>query len=291
VKIHAFPDSERLARRVAKVIRAPFAPIAVHRFPDGETLVRVARPAGRQAIVMRSLDNPNAKIVEVLLAADALRQAGARSVVLVCPYLSYMRQDKVFRAGEPVSQLVIGRILGASFDRVITVEPHLHRARSLANVFRCPAESLSPAAAIAQWIRDEGIDGYVAVGPDRESGRLVGEIADLAGLASVVGVKHRLADRTVMVKFRRRVRAPGAVIVDDIASSGSTLVAVIEALHRMHIHLIYVVVVHALFERGAMARIRDAGAHRMVSCDTISHSTNGIEIAPLLAKALIGLKG
>ena len=87
----------------------------------------------------------------------------------------------------------------------------------------------------------------MVVGPDRESARLVDEVAvaDLADLASVVGVRHRLAG-TVIVKFRRRMKAPGTIIIDDIASSGSTPVAVIRALHLMHIHLIDVVVVHAL---------------------------------------------
>ena len=120
-------------------------------FPDRETLVRVSRPVGRQAVLVRSLDEPNVKVFEVLLAADALRRAGARSLTLVCPYLSYMRQDKVFRAGEPISQLVVGRLLSTGFDRVITLEPHLHRVRNLGQVFQCRAESLSAAPLIARW--------------------------------------------------------------------------------------------------------------------------------------------
>jgi ribose-phosphate pyrophosphokinase len=289
VKIHAFPDGEHLARRVARDARTDFALMAVHRFPDGESLVRVSRPVGRQAVVVRSLDDPNAKIIEVLLAADALRRAGARSVVLVCPYLPYMRQDKVFRAGEPVSQRVIAGLLGASFDRVITLEAHLHRTRRLADVFRCPAESLSAAPAIAEWIQDGNRAGCVVVGPDRESAGLVTEVANLAGLTSMVGVKRRLADRSVRISFRRGVKAAGAIVVDDIASSGATLTAVVRSLRGMRIRSVDVVVAHALFEPGALTRIRAAGARRIISCDTIAHSTNGIEIAPLLAKALTGV--
>jgi ribose-phosphate pyrophosphokinase len=283
VKIHAFPDSEDLARRVAKLLRASFALIGVHKFPDRETLVRVARLPGRQAVIVRSLDDPNTKIIEVLLAVDALRRAGARSVVLICPYLSYMRQDKVFRAGEPISQRVIAKLLGANFDRVITLEPHLHRTRRLSDVFPCPAQSLSAAPAIAAWIRAMGLNEYVVVGPDSESAGLVTAVAKLAGLTSIVGVKRRTADRSVTVTFRRGVKASGAVIVDDIASSGTTLAATIRELHRMRIRIVDVIVVHALFETGAVARIRAAGARRIVSCDTLSHSTNDIEIAPLLA--------
>ena len=286
--IHAFIDSEHLARRMAKVGRAGFAPIAAHQFPDRETLVRVRRPAGREAALVRSLDDPNRKLVEILLAADALRRAGARSVALVCPYLSYMRQDKVFRPGESLSQSVIGRVLSGSFDRVITVEAHLHRIHNLAAVFQCEAQSLSAAAAIAAWIRKTAHEGCIIVGPDRESGRLVSEVAQLTGLESMVAIKKRLHDRSVKVSFRRAPNASRAIIVDDVASSGATLAAAVRALRRMRIEPIDVVVVHALFERGAIARIREAGARRIVSCDTIAHSTNAIDTATLLAEALTG---
>jgi ribose-phosphate pyrophosphokinase len=106
----------------------------VHRFPDRESLVRVWGQAGAPAIVMRSLDDPNAKLVEVLLAADALRRAGASRVTLVAPYLAYKRQDRVFQAGEPISQRVVGELLARAFVRGVTVEAHLHRVASLAEV-------------------------------------------------------------------------------------------------------------------------------------------------------------
>lgn len=284
--IYAFADSEGLARRVARIAKAHCITLAVHRFPDGETLLRVARPSGRRAIVLRSLDDPNPKLMEVLQAADALRRAGARRVVLVSPYLPYMRQDKVFHAGEPISQRVIGQILSTGFDRVIALEPHLHRTRRLASVFPCGAEALSAAPAIARWIRDRGHEGWVVAGPDRESGATVNEVAKLAGLDSIVGVKQRLGDRSVRVSFRRRVEARGAVIVDDIASSGTTLAEAVKALRRNGIRSVEVVVAHALFERGAIARIRAAGARRIVSCDSIEHSTNAIEIAAILVEAI-----
>jgi ribose-phosphate pyrophosphokinase len=286
VTIHTFSDSENLGRRLATINRTSLAPIALHTFPDRETLVRVRRPAGRQAVVLRSLDDPNRKLLEVLLAADALRRAGASTVTLVCPYLSYMRQDRVFHPGEPISQRVVAGLLSGSFDRVVTLQAHLHRIATLAAVFQCPAQSLSAAPAIAAWVTRQARDGYLVIGPDRESGRLVKEVAGLTGLRAMVGVKQRLRDRSVKVAFARLPKATGAIIVDDIASSGATIAAVIQALRPMGIGNVDVVVVHALFERGAITRIRGAGARRIVSCDTIVHPTNAIEIAPLLAETL-----
>ena len=115
-RLHVFADTMRFGRALARASGRTYTAVRVHRFPDGESLVRVAPPT-RHAILVRSLHEPNAKLVEVLLAADALRRAGARRVTLVSPYLPYMRQDAVFAPGEPISQRVIGRLARARVRR------------------------------------------------------------------------------------------------------------------------------------------------------------------------------
>ncbi|MFZ0888948.1 MAG: ribose-phosphate pyrophosphokinase-like domain-containing protein, partial [Candidatus Binataceae bacterium] len=151
-RLYAFEDSARFARAIARAIGAQVMAARVHRFPDRETIVRIPAPASREAILVRSLNDPNRKLVETILAADALRRAGARRVTLIAPYLPYMRQDAVFHPGEPLSQRVIGIILGASFERVLTLEAHLHRIARLGDVIPGDARSLSAAPAIAAWI-------------------------------------------------------------------------------------------------------------------------------------------
>jgi ribose-phosphate pyrophosphokinase len=130
-RIHAFADTAQFARQLARAVQGDYAQVTVHRFPDGESLVRIQPPAGVHAVLVRSLHHPNAKLVETLLAADALRRAGAQCVTLIAPYLPYMRQDTVFTPGEPISQRVVGTCLGRAFDRVVTVEAHLHRVHHL----------------------------------------------------------------------------------------------------------------------------------------------------------------
>ncbi len=266
-------------------MRAKVAAIKTHRFPDGETLVRVATPAAPHAVLIRSLNDPNDKLVETMLAADALRRAGAARVTLVAPYLPYMRQDAVFHPGEPVSQLVLGAMLGRAFDAVLTIDPHLHRVKSLAEVIPCVARSISAAPAVARWIRNLGAD-CIVVGPDEESREFARPTAEMAGRRWVVGEKTRLGDRKVKVKFGSEVAAAHAVLVDDIASSGVTLAAAASALKRAGVRTIDTVVVHAIFAPGAIWLIHHAGVRRIVSCDTIAHPSNAIATAPLIAAAL-----
>jgi ribose-phosphate pyrophosphokinase len=262
--------------------------LELHRFPDGESLVR-ARVGAREAIVVRSLHDPDAKLVQLLLAADALRRAGARRVLLVAPYLAYMRQDRVFRVGEPVSQRVVARLLAGAFDRVLTVEAHLHRTRRLADVFPCPARSLSAAPLVARWCLARPALKLV-VGPDEESAPWVRAVARRAGLPWAVGRKRRLGDRRVRLELPETPDLPDSarcLVVDDVASTGGTLAALARLLRGRGVGHVDAFVVHALFAPGALRRVRAAGIERVASCDTVAHATNRIGVAPLLAGALM----
>ncbi len=285
--VYAFADSIAFARRLARSMRLPLERLREHRFPDRESLVRVRAPAAREATLVRSFDDPDSKLFEVLLAADALRRAGARRITLVAPYLSYMRQDKVFEPGEPVSQRVLGAILGAAFDRVLTLEAHLHRVHKLAEVIPCRARSLSAAPALAQWVRAHA-RGALVVGPDAESMPWVREIGRAAGANWIVGHKQRLGDRTVHIHLEDLPAARRAVVIDDIASSGASLAGAARALRERGIVRVDAIVVHAIFAPGAIPLIRRAGVRRILSCDTIPHPTNAIRCAPLVAGALRG---
>jgi ribose-phosphate pyrophosphokinase len=284
-RVHVFADSAAFGRALARHLRVGYTGIGVHRFPDGESLVRVRPPAGAHAIVVRSLHDPNSKLVETVLAADALRRAGAGRVTLVAPYLPYMRQDKVFAAGEPVSQRVVGAWLGRSFDAVLTLEAHLHRVHTLAAVVPGRADSLSAAPALAAWLQGLRSQSLV-VGPDEESRPWIEAIARRARLPWIVCSKQRFGDRSVRVVLPALPACRRAVIVDDIASSGATVAAVARALRHAGVATVDAIVVHAIFSPGALARMRRAGVRRTVSCDTIAHPTNAIHTAGLLARGV-----
>lgn len=283
--LHAFADALPLARPLAEALRWPLVEVAVHRFPDGESRVRVRARPGEAAVLLRSLHDPNAKLVEVLLAADALRRAGAGPVALVAPYLGYMRQDAVFEPGDAVSQRVVARLLGDGFDRLWCVEPHLHRVKTLAELFACPAEAVPAAPALAGWLR--GATGTLLVGPDEESEPWLRELARLSGLPACVADKRRRGDRDVEVALPALARGVSrAVLVDDIVSSGATLAALARALRAAGLARIEAVVVHALFAPGAREALEAAGVSDVASTDTVPHPSNRISVAPLLAAAL-----
>jgi ribose-phosphate pyrophosphokinase len=179
---------------------------------------------------------------------------------------------------------VIGACLARAFDRVLTLEAHLHRTRALGDVVR-GGRSLTAAPALAAWLR-RAAPGALIVGPDEEAAAWVRVIAHAARAPWVVGRKHRLGDDRVRIRFPKLPPAGRAVVVDDIASSGGTLATAARALHRAGVARVDALVVHPIFARGALVRIRRAGVRRIFSCDTVPHPTNAIPSAPLLAAGL-----
>lgn len=287
--LHAFPDEHAPAQRLADALGLELALIETHVFPDGEVLPRV--PAGAAtALIYRSLNRPNGKLVELLLAADALRRNGTKRLVLAAPYLPYMRQDKAFQAGEPVSQEVIAGLLDQSFDRIVTVDPHLHRTHSLSDIFSKASTTLLHAAdALVPFLRTSQLDpNTIVAGPDQESAPWVRRIAEPLGLKEIVLTKRRRGDRNVEISAPAGLDIAGrsALLVDDICSTGSTLCAATRALRSAGSPSVTVFVTHALCGEDVLDRLREAGAERLISSDSCVHRTNAINLAPILAAAL-----
>ena len=164
-----FDDYAAPAERLAAALGVRSARVAAHRFPDGESRVTVPLPLPERVAICRSLDHPNDKLVEVILAAETAREHGARSLALVAPYLCYQRQDVAFAPGEAVSQRIVGRLLAGRFDAVVAVDPHLHRVATLAEAVPAKAAvALSAASLFGDFLR-ERVPGALLVGPDEES--------------------------------------------------------------------------------------------------------------------------
>ena len=285
--LFAFTETADGARRLADELAVPCHSVATHRFPDGESLVRVAPDAARTAVLYRSLDHPDAKIVELLLAASALRDNGVRRIALVAPYLAYMRQDIAFHPGEAVSQRVIGALLARHFECVLTIDPHLHRIQSLEEVMPgADAVSLTAAGLISQAI--DAADAPVLVGPDAESRQWVEAIARPLGLDTLIGRKQRGGDRQVAIAFpeNARIRGRRAILVDDVISSGETLAMAARLLREAGARGIEAMATHCLARDEDLLRLEAAGIERIVSTDSVPGPTARLCVAPLLAPAL-----
>ena len=283
-----FPDDRALATAVATRLDARLGRLEWRHFPDGESLIAIDENiVDADVVLFTSLNDPDRKALPLRFAAQTARELGARRVGLVAPYLAYMRQDTRFHSGEAVSANAFAQFLGESVDWLVTVDPHLHRIPVLDNVFRIPTICVAAAPHLADWIRRE-VSSPVLIGPDSESAQWVADVALDAHAPYEVLHKSRRGDREVEVSLPHieRLRGYTPVLVDDIVSTGRTLVAAMEHLHALQLPPAVCVVIHPIFSGDAWAALQKAGAGRIVSTDSIAHPSNAISLAEPIAAAV-----
>jgi len=282
----AFDDEAALAQDLALALDAPLAFITRHRFPDGELRLVLPKPLPARVLLLRGLQQPNEKLVELLIAAPTARELGARQLVLVSPYLAYMRQDMEFTPGEAVSQRHIARLLAQQFDHVITIDPHLHRIASLDEVMpKGAGVALSAAPVLGRWIAAR-VPGALLIGPDEESGQWVREAAQAGGLDCAVGHKVRHGDHQVTLALPElAVQGRAVVLLDDMASTGRTLIGAAQGLLARGAASVDVAVTHALFNGDALPALQAAGVRHVWSSNSVPHASNAVSVVSLLAEA------
>ena len=285
-----FSEDAAVAERAALAAGLPARVIERHRFPDGELRLQLPPKPPARVVVWRSLADPNEKLVELLLVAQAARALGAQHLTLVAPYLAYMRQDMAFHPGEVVSQRIVGRFLADLFDAVITVDPHLHRVSTLQEAVPvADAIVLSGAPVLADLVHQHR-PGALLIGPDEESLQWVAQAAARHGWDHAVCRKQRHGDRAVTIELPALpVRGRSVVLMDDVASSGHTLAQAARGLLAAGAASVDVAVTHALFAEGALALVKAAGVDEVWSTDCIAHPSNAVSMVPSIAHALLAL--
>jgi len=286
-----FDHKDIPSRRLAEALNIPRQIIQRHRFPDGEIKLTLPETLPDEVIMFQSLNQPNEKLLELLLAASTARNLGAQQLTLVAPYLCYMRQDMAFHPGEAISQPIIGRFLAQLFDNVITVDPHLHRIQHLSQAVPATrAVALSATSLMTDYL-GEHHNNPVLIGPDSESGKWVEAVARPHNWTFGVCEKARFGDREVEIRLPQiPLHGRSVVIVDDVASSGQTLAVATEQCLRQKAAQVDVMVTHALFANDARQRLKRAGVGHIWSTDSIPHASNVIPLCELLKEAILNLK-
>ena len=262
------------------------------RFPDGESFLRVDTDVkNRHCMILADLSHPDSKFLALLFLAETLKELGALSTGLLAPYLSYMRQDRRFVDGEAVTSRIFAAEVSAHFDWLVTVDPHLHRYHSLDEIYTIPNYVVQGAPVLADWLADE--KNLILVGPDAESEQWVSEIASYSGHPYIVGAKQRRGDRDVVITLPElsSFRGREAVIIDDVISSGHTVLECLRVLNNNGFHEVSCVCVHGIFADNVDERLLESGMSRLVSCNTVVHSSNALDVSKLLVTPVNELIG
>jgi ribose-phosphate pyrophosphokinase len=290
-----FDDYLPQAEKLANDLTLPMKVVNLHQFPDGETKVTLPPSLPQKVIICRSLHQPNNKLIELIITAAAAKNQGVKHITLVAPYLCYMRQDKAFHTGEAISQKIIGKLLSEYFDRVITVDPHLHRINNLGEAIpNSEAVTLNATLAISDFIKQKFTQPII-IGPDEESQQWVKAIAAPHRWMYTIATKERYSDTQVKVSFSDNtseknisldLAGQDLIIVDDIASTGKTLIQAVIQLQHQKPRSISIIVTHAFFVDSAIKQLNELGVSNIWSSDSIPHATNAFSIIDTVAEKI-----
>lgn len=278
-------DSKKLAAQLCRMLNGELAEFTLRQFPDQETYLRIESSLeGKECIVACSLNQPDSKILPLFYLCRLCKQLNASRVVLIAPYLSYMRQDIQFHPGEAVTSELFAQLLSEMVDELITIDPHLHRKHSMSQLYSIPCIVLHASGLISTYISDH-ISNPLIVGPDSESEQWVSQVAFSAGAPYLTLEKVRKGDMDVEISAPEIAEYKGhtPVLVDDIISTARTMIGTVRHIHEAGLKPPVIIGVHAIFAGNAYQELQQAIVADIVTCDTISHISNKISIANLIA--------
>ena len=283
------PASQRLGRSIAVELGVEPYPLEWRIFPDGESYIRYPRPIeGEGVVLVQSCPPPTDRnLIQLFLMAEGARKMGADNVSAVIPYLAYMRQDKAFRVGDVVSVEAVARLVQAvGIEEVVTVD--VHSQESLAP-FKIPIKNVSAMPALAEYLRMLPMKRPLILAPDKGAKHHAELVAETLGVTDCIVLdKHRdrvtgqvdIDERTIDLAGRE------VVVVDDIVSTGVTIVKAAEMASKRMAKSIYVACTHALLMGDAKERIKQSGVTSIISTDTVENETSIVSVAPAIASIL-----
>ena len=281
--IASFKETNQIGKNVAAQLKAQHEEIQVKQFPDGESCIRIEQnPQNKNFLIIQSFaKESNKKINETILAAETAREHRAKKIILVATYLPYMRQDKQFNSYESVSAKTIVKLLSNYFDKIIAIDPHLHRIHSLKEISK-NAKEITANNLISEYIKNNFSSDFQIVGPDKESFQWAKTIAKLSGKEAIILSKKRLSSTNVKIESTNLDK--NLIIIDDIISTGNTILETIKIAKKQGAKKIIVIGVHALLLGNTASLITKHA--ELITTNTVPNKFAKIDVSSLIASAI-----
>ena len=289
MKIISGPASKDLAEKVSSLTGFPNIPVASKIFPDGESYVRLEGDVKGETVAIVQTTCPpmqDGRLFQLAFMADAAKRAGASKVLAIVPYLAYARQDKMFLSGEGISVETIARMLKtAGIDELLTI--NIHSEPTLAK-FSFPAKTVSAIPLIAKYFVEKGCKGAFALSPDKGAMYIAQQAQQILGgdCGHLNKTRDRYTGQTVQTAEGLNVKGQTVIILDDIISTGGTIVGAAKILKDQGAKHVFCGCVHGLLIGDAEKRILDAGVEEIVGTDSVPGNVSKVSLAPLLSQEL-----
>lgn len=289
----ATSNTKDLTDKLSQSLHIPYTVIETGEFPNEEIKLKVPQ-FGDTTILVGSLAKPvNTRIMEYILAADAIKRLGCRHLIGILSWYAYSKQDKVFLPGEPLSAKVIANVLQTTTIRdLYTLDLH---NPSIAGYFEIPVLNLSAVSLFITYLSKQDLSETYVVSPDAGSIKNSTKIADALGIPIAYAAKSRNLEtgEVTITEINRDIDSKNVLIFDDMIASGSTLLEISSFLKSRGAKLITVCCTHHLYLEGVQAKLDQSAIDHLIVTNSIekpakvvSEKLTVIDASPIFADAL-----
>lgn len=286
ISVIAGPASSDLAEKITKRLGAQLVAAELRIFSDGESKIRMVG-AGKHCVIVQSTHPPtDTHLMQTLMMARKCADDGARDICAVIPYLAYARQDRAFLDGEVVSIALVAKLLeAAGAGHIVTVDIHSQLAMS----YFASMQNVSSIPLLADYASRMKLHRPVAVSPDAGGADRANEFAMRLKADAVALRKSRnktTGEVAVDEKLDIDVSGRDVILVDDMISSGGSIIKAAELLRRKGAGKVYAMCAHALLIGDAAQKINAAGVQDIISTNSVPSEYARVDLSPAIAEVL-----
>lgn len=284
----------KLAQAIVKELGLPLGEAIVDRFPEGEIHLQILENIrGKDVFIIQPTCSPsNDSLMELLIMIDAARRASAKRVTAVLPYFGYARQDRKDKPRVPITaKLVANLLVTAGADRILAMDLH---AGQIQGFFDIPVDHLYAITVLSSYFKDKNLPNLTVVSPDVGGVKMARAYSKVLGAPLAIVDKRRDGPLKVSVmSIIGDVSGQNVVLVDDLVSTGGSLVEAAQALKDSGALNIYACIVHPVLAGPAIERINKSCIKEIVVSDSIPvegkescSKLRILSVAPILAEAI-----
>ena len=288
LSVIAGKSSEDVAKKLSRKIKANYVKSQVRVFEDGESKITLCgKISKKKSIVVQSIYPPvDTNLIQALSLISKAKETSSE-VIAVIPYMGYARQDREFLPGEIITMKVLGKLFkGAGASKIIAVDIHSmigfkHFAIKTKNVSAIPE--------LVRYVKKLSLKNPLVVSPDQGGKERAKEFAKELGSEYIALEKKR--DRKtgkvqIKTKYLGEVANRDLILVDDMISTGGSIVKATQFLKKQKCKKVYVACTHALLMNNAERKIKESGVTKIISANTIPGKTSIVDISNTIAKAI-----
>ena len=279
--------SKDLGKRIARRLKAPYVEAKTRVFPDDESKITFGRiPKNSVILVVQSTYPPvDTNLLQALSIISQARNASSK-IYAIIPYMGYARQDRQFLTGEVITMSIVARMLqAAGAKKIVVVDIHSKTALSH---FKTPKENISAIPELAKYFKKMKLKNALVVSPDIGGSSRAKEFASLLNTDFIALKKsrNRKTGKVLIQSSKVDVRGKDLILVDDIISTGGSIVKAAQFLKRQKCKRVFVACTHGLFVECAEKKIKNAGVSRIISTNTIPRNTSKVDISGVIADSI-----